>query len=64
MRCETCHKGMEDCPGHFGFLKMALPVFHPGYFGHTVAVLQVVCKECSRVLLSEEECAKRLARAR
>ena len=43
---------------------MALPVFHPGYFGHTLAVLQVVCKECSRVLLPEAECEKRLARAR
>lgn len=46
---------MTDCPGHFGFIKLALPVFHGGYFRHTVAILQAVCKECSRVLLSEED---------
>ena len=37
--CATCGKGMEDCPGHFGFVKLALPVFHPGYFRHTIGVL-------------------------
>ena len=62
--CATCREGREDCPGHFGFVKLALPVFHPGYFGHTQGVLQVVCKECSRVLLPEEDCERRLARVR
>lgn len=37
--CATCGKGMEDCPGHFGFVKLALPVFHPGYFRHVIGVL-------------------------
>ena len=55
---------MTDCPGHFGFIKLALPVFHVGYFRHTVAVLQVVCKGCSRVLLSEEDRERRMARVR
>jgi DNA-directed RNA polymerase III subunit RPC1 len=30
---------MTDCPGHFGFLKLALPVFHVGFFKHTVSIL-------------------------
>ena len=62
--CGTCGKGMTDCPGHFGFVKLALPVFHVGYFGHTVAVLQAICKACSRVLLTEEDRQRRLARVR
>ena len=37
--CETCGLGKVDCPGHFGFIKLALPVFHVGYFRHTVQVL-------------------------
>ena len=53
--CETCQRGLLDCPGHYGFVKLALPVFHVGYFKHTLAILQSVCKECSRVLLSPEE---------
>ena len=55
---------MTDCPGHFGNIKLALPVFHIGYFKHTVSILQVVCKECSRVLLSQEDYAKMLNRVR
>ena len=49
--CESCGNNMTDCPGHFGNLKLTLPVFHIGYFKHTVAILQVVCKDCARVLL-------------
>jgi DNA-directed RNA polymerase III subunit RPC1 len=62
--CSTCNQGVTDCPGHFGFIKLALPVFHVGYFKHAVSVLQVVCKSCSRVLLSEEDRAKHMKRVR
>jgi len=49
--CQTCHKGSE-CPGHFGFVKLAMPIFHIGYIKHIVNVLSCICKECSRILLS------------
>lgn len=62
--CQTCGRGLIDCPGHFGFVKLALPVFHVGYFKHTLAVLQSVCKECSRLLLTEEERGRALQRIR
>jgi DNA-directed RNA polymerase III subunit RPC1 len=55
---------MMECPGHFGFLKLALPVFHVGFFKHTVSILQCVCKACSRVLLSEEDREKHFRRIR
>ena len=29
--CETCNKQVADCVGHFGHMKLALPVFHIGY---------------------------------
>ena len=54
---------MFDCPGHFGFVKLALPVFHIGFFKHTLSILQAVCKECSRLLLTDDErkrCLKRI----
>lgn len=46
---------MADCVGHFGHVKLALPVFHVGYFKHIITCLQDICKDCSRVLLTEEQ---------
>jgi len=37
--CETCKKVLADCPGHFGYVKLELPVFHVGYFKHSVNIL-------------------------
>jgi DNA-directed RNA polymerase III subunit RPC1 len=41
--------------GHFGYIKLELPVFHIGYFKAIIEILQSICKECSRVLLGPEE---------
>eukprot|EP00955_Chlamydomonas_euryale_P011314 122097-Chlamydomonas_euryale.AAC.1 len=38
-----------------GYIRLELPVFHIGYFRNTVQILQCICKECSRVLLPDEE---------
>lgn len=53
--CETCGEGLQKCSGHFGFVKLALPAFHIGYFKATIAMLQNICKECSRVLLDDQQ---------
>ena len=53
--CETCGMRMTDCPGHFGFIKLELPVLHIGYLKQTVAVLQCICKTCSRILLPPKD---------
>lgn len=29
-KCATCGEGMAECPGHFGHIELARPVFHPG----------------------------------
>jgi DNA-directed RNA polymerase III subunit RPC1 len=52
--CETCHNSQQDCVGHFGYIKLRLPVFHVGYFKATLQILQMICKTCSRVLLEPE----------
>lgn len=31
-KCQTCGEGMSECPGHFGHIELARPVFHPGVF--------------------------------
>jgi DNA-directed RNA polymerase II subunit RPB1 len=30
MRCLTCLGDMVDCPGHFGHIELAKPVYHVG----------------------------------
>ena len=29
-KCQTCGEGMSECPGHFGHVELARPVYHPG----------------------------------
>ena len=35
-----------------GDITLSLPVFHIGFFKHTIAILQAICKTCSAVLLN------------
>ncbi|RUS21913.1 RNA polymerase Rpb1, domain 1-domain-containing protein [Endogone sp. FLAS-F59071] len=51
--CDTCGQPTKDCPGHFGYIKLVLPVFHIGYFRATINILQNICKACSHVMLEE-----------
>ena len=30
-RCQTCGEDMAECPGHFGHIELAKPVFHIGF---------------------------------
>jgi DNA-directed RNA polymerase III subunit RPC1 len=59
--CSVCRGNLATCHGHFGHLKLSLPVFHVGYFKATIQVLQSICKCCGAVLIDEE--GKRAFRA-
>ncbi|KAF2748255.1 beta and beta-prime subunits of DNA dependent RNA-polymerase [Sporormia fimetaria CBS 119925] len=59
-RCQTCGEGLDTCNGHFGHIKLALPVFHVGYLKHIIEVLHTVCKDCSRVMLEPDERKRQL----
>ncbi|KAI8832364.1 hypothetical protein BC829DRAFT_426428 [Chytridium lagenaria] len=52
--CETCLQNHTDCVGHYGVVRLVLPVFHIGYFRLLMTVLQNICKTCSKVLLEEK----------
>ena len=62
--CATCKRKLVDCAGHFGYIRLALPVFHIGYLRHTLHILQCVCKNCSRVLLPDSDRTSFLSRMR
>jgi DNA-directed RNA polymerase III subunit RPC1 len=44
--CETCGKHLQECHGHFGHVRLCLPVFHVGYFKKVIQLLQSICKAC------------------
>ncbi|KAF0416431.1 beta and beta-prime subunits of DNA dependent RNA-polymerase [Gigaspora margarita] len=62
--CETCGERMAQCIGHFGYVKLVLPVFHIGYFKAVINMLQNICKSCSHVLLEEDDRRSYLKRIR
>jgi DNA-directed RNA polymerase beta' subunit len=49
--CATCHQRNNFCPGHFGHVTMARPVFHIQFFDTVRKVLRCVCYRCSRLLV-------------
>ena len=51
-RCQTCTGNMTECPGHFGHIELAKPVFHCGFLNRTVKLLRCVCYYCSKLLVS------------
>ncbi|KAF7550435.1 hypothetical protein G7Z17_g5697 [Cylindrodendrum hubeiense] len=52
-KCSTCHESLQNCNGHFGYVKLALPAFHVGYFRFVMSILQEICKDCGHILLEE-----------
>lgn len=59
--CSTCHGNLASCHGHFGHIRLALPVFHVGYFKAIIQILQCICKKCGAMLLPEQVKRKYLA---
>lgn len=53
--CATCKRTIETCPGHFGHLKLNLPVVHIGFFKSLLNILKCVCKTCGNILIPEAE---------
>ncbi|KAK1587161.1 hypothetical protein Q3G72_010241 [Acer saccharum] len=62
--CTTCHGDFGDCPGHYGYVHLALPVYNVGYMATILNILKCICKlclplkgvksSCSRILLDEK----------
>lgn len=48
-KCATCNGSMNECPGHFGHLELAKPVFHVGFVSKIKKILECVCFFCSKL---------------
>ncbi|KAF6146859.1 hypothetical protein GIB67_018512 [Kingdonia uniflora] len=63
-KCATCHGDWTTCAGHWGHLKLVLPVFNIGFLPSIIDTLKCICKSCARVLLPEETRRERLRKMR
>lgn len=48
-KCSTCEENMTECPGHFGVIKLATPVFHYGFMTKVKKILETVCHNCGKI---------------
>jgi hypothetical protein len=48
------HLDQAECPGHFGHIELAQPVYHGGMIEYIRKVLRCVCFNCSKLLLHKD----------
>lgn len=67
--CVTCGESHGSCPGHFGHIELAVPVFHiglylcrarlqlstnlEGFLTKIKKLLETVCHNCGKILVDE-----------
>ena len=52
--CGTCGQGNINCPGHFGHIELARPVYHFQFIQILQKVLKCTCIQCSKLLINKE----------
>ncbi|KAF7312676.1 DNA-directed RNA polymerase subunit [Mycena indigotica] len=49
--CHSCGRKRPHCPGHFGHIQLARPVFHPGFLFMVKKILESICLNCAKLKL-------------
>ena len=52
--CGTCGQNNMDCPGHFGHIELARPVYHYQYLNYVLKILKCTCIQCSKLLINKD----------
>ena len=55
LKCATCGGKVDECPGHFGHIELAMPVVHVGFIKEIKSFLDACCGVCGRIKLTEQE---------
>jgi DNA-directed RNA polymerase subunit A' len=55
LRCKTCNGKLKGCAGHFGYVELARPIIHIKYTKKIFILLNSICRECGRLLATEQE---------
>lgn len=53
--CRTCGQNNKGCPGHFGHLTLARPVYYTQFFEFVMRILKNVCFRCGKLLIDKEK---------
>ena len=56
--CTTCKQTNLLCPGHFGHIQLARPVYLYQFINEIMKILSIVCLNCSNPYLPDEELEK------
>ncbi len=59
IRCKTCGCKVDECPGHFGHIDLALPVIHVGFIKDIKSMLESTCHKCGRLMLTQDQISVR-----
>jgi len=54
-KCRTCGNTALACPGHFGHIELSEPVIHVSFVKLIHRLLAVTCRNCGRILLSDDK---------
>ena len=60
MHCATCRHDIIKCPGHYGHLDLAAPMYHVSMISVVLKMLRCVCVFCSHMLADIDEFDPRL----
>jgi DNA-directed RNA polymerase II subunit RPB1 len=52
--CKTCQLRYQDCINHESHIRLARPVYHLGFFDVIIQILNVVCDNCSALLIPDK----------
>ena len=55
LKCATCGGKVDECPGHFGHIELAMPVVHIGFIKELKTLLDATCKSCGKIKLTDDE---------
>lgn len=49
-KCESCGAGeIGQCEGHFGYIELPIPIYHPSHLGELRRLLSAICLKCLKV---------------
>ena len=51
--CNTCGQKNIDCPGHFGHINLARPVYNIHFMQYVLKILNCICFKCSKLLVDK-----------
>ncbi len=52
--CKSCSQKNVNCPGHFGHITLARPVYNFHFIDYVLKILNCICFKCSKLLLNKD----------